>query len=116
MSYRILLVDRDDAVWVVDAVTWEIDPEVPDRRVPVCERRAYPEHQGVGFESLEMAQEIAQYLTLPPSELRLFRIDDGPYPTSYQRADRAVAQAERAAGTLEPWRQRMRGPRGGLIP
>jgi hypothetical protein len=116
MSYRVLLVDRDDAVWVVDAVTWESDPEVPERRVPVCARKAFPEYQGVGFESLEQAQQIAQYLTLPPSELRLFRIDDGPYPTSYQRADRAVAQSVREAAALQPWLRDWQGPRGPLIP
>jgi hypothetical protein len=116
MSYRILLVDREDVVWAVDGVTWEPDPDVPHRRVPVCERRSYPEHQGVGFESLKTAQQIAQYLTLPPSELRLFRIDDGEWPTSYQRADRAVAQAVRDAATLQPWRRDWRGPRGPLVP
>jgi hypothetical protein len=116
MSYRILLEDRDRVIWAVESVVWEPPPDEPTRRVPVCERKPYPEHQGVGFESLEMAQQIVQYLTLPPSELRLFRIDDGEWPTSYQRADRAVAQAEVDRATLEPWRAGMRGPRGPLIP
>ena len=116
MSYRILLVDPDSAVWAVDAVIWEPDPDAPAHQVPVCTRKPYPEHQGIGFESLDVAQQIVQYLTLPPSDLRLFRIDDGEWPTSYERADRAAAQQERSAVRMQPWRQRWRGPRGPLIP
>ena len=114
--YRMLLVDRENAVWAVDSCTWGPDPARPERRIPICERKPFPEHQGVGFETLEMAQQIVQYLTLPPSELRLFRIDEGLYPTSYQRADRAVTQQELDGAKTQPWLHRMRGPRGPLIP
>lgn len=116
MSYRVLLVDPENTVWAIDTVIWEPDPDAPARQVPVCTRKPYPEHQGIGFESLETAQQITQYLTLPPSDLRLFRIDDGEWPTSSLRADRAVAQAERDRARVQPWLREWRGPRGPLIP
>ena len=121
MSYRILLIDREGTVQAIDEWAWRRDPQT-GRATPQWALKAQPgRDEGLGFASLDDAEQAVQHLTAARDAsgtpvYRLFRIDEGRFPTMLERADRAVQEAILEEGRARPWLRGMRGPRGPLIP
>jgi hypothetical protein len=121
MSYRVLLIDPEGTVQAIDDWAWRRDPQT-GRSTPQWALRARPErHEGLGFASLDDAEQAVQHLAAARDAAgkpiyRLFRIDEGRFPTMLERWDRAVQDEILEEGQARPWLRGMRGPRGPLVP
>jgi len=119
MSYRVLLRDADDTIHAITDWVWNLEFGTWEWEV-----KAEPgPRDGLGFAELDDAKMAVDLVTMACEEhphlghrYRLFRIDEGTWPTKVDRADAAVRQREADAATYQPWRRGMRGPRGPLIP